>query len=142
MERRVLSFLGVASLLIALALPVCAQSFAAHRVTADIPFEFVSGTNTMPAGEYTIRIMDNPGPVLQVSGPGSRSFSFMASGSSDLMARAEQPRLVFHRYGTQYFLSLVSTGSISYEVLETRVERELAKRASAPPSTLTILAMR
>ena len=55
---------------------------------------------------------------------------------------SQAPTLVFHRYGNQYFLSRISTGSISRDIVVSRVETELKKTAAGRTRTEIVLAMR
>ncbi|MGA2720846.1 MAG: hypothetical protein ABSG79_00415 [Bryobacteraceae bacterium] len=54
----------------------------------------------------------------------------------------QEPKLVFHRYGDQYFLSQIWTGSRSLNFSTSRAERELKKTAAAAGQTEIVLAMR
>jgi hypothetical protein len=55
------------------------------------------------------------------------------------------PKLVFNRYGNQYFLAQIWTGATRRDVLMSRTERELKKNPSASArrvQTEVLLAMR
>lgn len=54
----------------------------------------------------------------------------------------EEPKLVFHRYGDQYFLSQIWTGSTRRDFSMSRKERELKKTAAAAGQTEIVVAMR
>jgi hypothetical protein len=45
--------------------------------------------------------------------------------------RSDEPKLVFHRYGDQYFLASISTGSDGRDLPVSRQERELTKAAGS-----------
>ena len=84
------------------------QAQAQSKIKATIPFNFVIGGNELKAGEYAIQ---------QFGSPGSQSLQFRSedgvleqTGFSVPLETNEignHGRLVFHRYGDQYFLSQV-----------------------------------
>jgi hypothetical protein len=57
---------------------------------------------------------------------------------------SQEPKLVFHRYGNQYFLSQIWTTSESRDFPMSRAERELKKNIAAGGQVQTefVLAMR
>ena len=134
MKRLVFAIFAVA----VVALPACAQSVS---TVADVPFAFVAGNTTMPAGQYRI---DAPAESLIVSlaGPG-QSTHVLVSNPDDARSSADKPELIFHRYGDQYFLSAIRTPFRSREFPMSRLEVEVQKTASAKrASDLIVLAMR
>ena len=110
------------------AISVAAQS-ARSKIT-NIPFDFIVGEKTLPAGEYTFepnrRDSDNVWLIQSRKGNASvlvATISVRANQSPD------ETQLVFRKYGDQYFLSQIWTpgGNTGRELLITRSERELAK---------------
>jgi len=141
MQRAALRLVSVTGLIAALALPALAQSV---QVTATIPFEFVAHMKSLPAGEYAVSTISGlPGILAIRSQTTHESAVFFCVGVEGSQSE-QQPRLVFQRYGDQYYLSQVWTYSQQgNELLKTRAERELAK--SAPNSDrekLVVLAKR
>jgi hypothetical protein len=118
-----------------LALPLCAQ---VTTVRADVPFEFVVGNTTVAPGQYVITSRTGS-PEVRLAG--SRSYSLL-SNPADFYAGSQEPKLVFHRYGGQYFLSRISTTSASRDFPMSHTERELKKTASAELQTEILVAMR
>ena len=108
-----------------------------QQLRANIPFEFAVGDKTLAAGEYVvgqITTLDNS--VIRVQeNSGGRSAARL---TNTVQAKAAKSRgmLVFHRYGSSYFLSQIWTpGSAEgREMLKSKAERavelELAKNAS------------
>ncbi len=73
---------------------------------ASVPFEFTVGDTTLPAGDYNVTRMMNSGETIALRGAES------AVRLTSLIIKAEPARrskLVFHRYGDQYFLAEVWT---------------------------------
>jgi len=92
----------------------------------------------MAPGQYAIRFLG--GPMVQLEG--SKTYSFL-SNPADSFASSEASKLVFHRYGDQYFLSRISTTSAGHDFPISRAERELKKSAAAGQhETDVLVAMR
>ena len=110
------------------AVSVCAQS-ERSKVTK-IPFSFIVGQKTLPAGEYTVepnrKDSHNVWLIQRRDGSTSALFTTMPLRSNEIQEKA---KLIFHKYGDQYFLSQIWTpGShTGRELLMPRLERELAK---------------
>ena len=133
MKRTVLAILAAA----ALALPVCAQPPAA---VGDVPFAFVAGTMTMPAGRYAVSFSSQ---VIVALVGSDRHTHFLTSNREETRPSSDMPELVFHRYGDQYFLSEIRTSDSGREIPMSRLEREAVKTAGAARAGQeVILAMR
>ena len=131
MKMQALGTIAMLSLLLALtAVSVSAQS---QRSTAiQIPFDFIVGRKTLPAGAYTVepnrRDFDKVWLIQSSDGQASVLVMTMSAQAGQTQ---ENTRLVFHKYGAQYFLSQIWTpgGSTGHELTMPRFERELAKNA-------------
>jgi len=124
-----------------LALPLCAQQ-ATFR--ADIPFEFGVRDATAQPGSYVIRLLNGPVVQLQL---GSDCYFIHANAEEPYSPNSDsqQRKLVFNRYGNQYFLAQIRSGGTSRDVPMSPVERELRKNTVAsarPVRTEVLLAMR
>jgi hypothetical protein len=108
-----------------LALPLSAQ--VTRTFQADIPFEFLAGNTTVAPGQYVIASQTGS-PTVHLRG--SKSY-YLLSNPSQYDATSQEAKLVFHRYGDQYFLSRISTASEGRDIPPSRVERELTKTAAA-----------
>jgi hypothetical protein len=93
----------------------------AAQTTAEIPFSFSVNGVTLPPGDYFVSPgVPAPGMVV-LRGTGSVLATTIPSGVRD----DRGPRLVFHKYGDDYFLREVWTlGGSGYHLLETRAERD------------------
>jgi hypothetical protein len=132
MTKRMYAMLSISALVVALAVPLMAQSI---RLTANIPFEFTVGTKTLPAGEYEVQNAASPF-VLFIQGQNRGAAAYTPTNRHELRVTgdpAAQIKLVFHRYGNSYFLSEVREGyaAMGFEVPMSHTERELTKTASA-----------
>lgn len=105
---------------------------------ADVPFDFVIANQTLPAGHYTVAEGPASGTVMIRSTEGSGSV-FAMSNRIYVSSGRRECRLVFHRYGNNYFLSEVwGADNDGHQLPPSSEERKLA--AGITPSTNTILA--
>ncbi len=130
--------LSLASMLaVALAVPLSAQTVT---MEANIPFAFTVGTMTLPAGEYMIRNSGNPYVLIFQAEDGSGGTVTLTSRES--VVKTDHPaadtKLVFNRYGKEYFLSEVVDGYVEtgFIVPMPKSERELARSAAAERHTI------
>ena len=92
------------------------------------PFAFVVGDSVLPAEEYTVRVVSLSGKLFVHSADGTVSI-FINSVPLEKASTEDRFRVVFHRYGTHYYLSEIWTPGYhtGRMVLETPAEVELAK---------------
>ena len=132
MKHRTLSTLTMLSLLLILtAGTVSAQSDGIGVI--NIPFNFIIGQKVLPAGEYTIRPnRSDSKTVWQVQGNDTQAGAFFLTIPVSARETQEKTRLVFHKYGDQYFLSQVwiAGDNSGRELSMPRKEVELAKNTS------------
>ena len=86
-----------------LAVSANAQTSNAQRVIANIPFAFSAGKTTLPAGRYTIAVLNptSDRKVLQIRSLNGRS-SVMVLTTAGSANVSENAKLVFERYGDRY----------------------------------------
>jgi hypothetical protein len=122
------------------ALLVAAVGFAQQStpMRADIPFSFIAGGTTLPAGAYTVDTSTRGIIIVKsVEQKASTAIPTMPVQSLDIQAAS---KLMFHRYGNTYLLSQVWTQG-DYNGREAMVassERELARRYKAPNKTVAV----
>jgi hypothetical protein len=111
-----------------------------NGVKADIPFAFMAGNSSFPAGEYRVASASDLG-VLTVMGQGSKS-GMVGSHAIQGSASAAETKLIFHRYGDRYFLYRiwVAGEERGRELPQTKLEQELASNRSF--TSVAILAHR
>jgi hypothetical protein len=129
MRIQIVSRMIMLSMLAVLASAVVhAQS--GKQLNVNVPFDFSVQGTTFPAGHYLIgqgtQTSEDFLTLRRTDGP--ETAVFLTSGIHDRRIQQES-RLVFRRYGSQYFLSAVwNSGSSSGRGLTpTRRERQLAK---------------
>jgi len=121
---------------------VHAQNDGSFSVT--IPFDFTAAGKTLPAGDYYVRpSLDGAHVVMRIeSKNGSLSVYLVTHGvrSADFQ---NESKLVFNRYGEQFFLSQVwaagfNTGEELNKTSRERVlQREMARRMGKPETITT-----
>jgi hypothetical protein len=119
-----------------------AQNAEGMRMKTTIPFDFVVGNQTMPAGQYTVEHA-LVAPVLILKSSGGQAQNVITERVESVGAR-RTGELVFNTYGKEQFLSEVWTpGSKSGSQLHvTSRERELAARRAIPAGTTTVAAVK
>jgi len=96
--------------------------------TFKVPFDFVAGTTALPAGQYHISKGPTPG-TLSFRGDDRHTIQ-VSAGNFETLDASAQTKLVFHRYGSRYFLSQlwIKGENLGREVPIGIQEREMAKR--------------
>jgi hypothetical protein len=133
MKKQIFKSIALSSLIVML-ISGLSYGQAGSRVIANIPFAFIAGNKTLPAGEYTIdRPNDNEPGLLLIRGVDSKVALFV--NAEDVQARKtpEKTELVFNEVGDKYFLSKIwITGDdMGREIPKPRAERELEQAAVA-----------
>jgi hypothetical protein len=91
-----------------LAMTVAAQAQTAARIIVHVPFDFVVGKQTLPAGEYTVKSIGTGGTLLVQSEDGDKA-QIVATYQITAAKESKTARLDFRRYGDKYFLATVWT---------------------------------
>ena len=118
--------------LIAVALALLGTTAASAQtvdVKASVPFSFTVNRATLPAGEYSLKSMDEQGTALAIRNLNSKTANLVLSSSCRSPKSAGQTKLLFHRYGNHYFLSQIwIEGSYAgRELPRSTQEKEVAK---------------
>jgi hypothetical protein len=106
-------------------------SHAQVLIKANVPFEFCAGQAVHPAGEYAIT--RGPSFSALVLSAGRRGIEIMLPKTTE-WRNSEATKLVFHRYGDEYFLAEIWSeldGSMR-QLNVTPRERQLAKAGMSP----------
>ena len=98
---------------------------------ADIPFDFTVGDKQLHSGEYHVKQM-NQGLTLIIESKDARSSAMVLTTPTQAKKISDVGKLVFNRYGDQYFLSKIwaPSSDTGREVRKSRLEREVAQRLS------------
>ncbi|MEJ7617781.1 MAG: hypothetical protein WKF30_12650, partial [Pyrinomonadaceae bacterium] len=134
----------IAKIFVIISLTVACAVTAAHARSVKtlkfhIPFNATVGKTSLPSGDYTVRVLDNSASktVVMKSDDGQHKLAIgflLPVNSRESSAKA---KLVFNRYGNQYFLSQIweSGRETGQELTKTKAEREIAKSSQMAKSS-------
>ena len=123
---------------ITLAVGMTHAQYTTQAIRAVIPFTFNIGTQQFPPGEYnlsparasreTILISNQKGPLI-----------FVWTGAVEPRTSSDSPRLVFNRYGAQYFLEQIwEFDGAGRQLDKSRAEIQMGKLQSSPPEQVAV----
>jgi hypothetical protein len=151
MKKQAFRTITILSLLLVLAaVSANAQRPSDDSVAVNIPFDFAFGQTKLPAGNYTLRRIALPSSYdrLVIQNADGRGDSHTGITSPHRTSETQkQSKLVFNRYGDQYFLSQVwmAGSDTGRDLFQGRNERNLAKeskltRIKPEPQKVTLTA--
>ena len=128
MKKRYASIL--LTLICVLGLGVAAKAQYRGEVVVTLPFDFVAGGKTLPAGTYRVsRISEDKSVGLVFSSYENRSNVFVHPVEIE-SARSDKPSVSFEQVGEQHFLTRIQTAYDVYNIPVSRSEiREAAVRS-------------
>jgi hypothetical protein len=113
---------------------VSAHAQDADAAVVSVPFEFVAGGTTLPAGEYRVSRV-NPGVNRELAISGyNKGNAFVLPLAFD-NGSANQPKFNFEHVGGKYFLTRIKTLSGVYTLPASREMVMLAQMNTPSPST-------
>jgi hypothetical protein len=109
---------------------------------AEIPFDFAVGNKWLPAGEYEVKRVSER--VTLIQSQDARSSALAMTIEVNAGETSDVTKLVFNRYGEQYFLSKIWTRSsdTGRELTKCRLEREVAAQSRVKPAATAVAAVR
>jgi hypothetical protein len=139
MKRHLTLTIAIMMFMAAVTITAEAQVFGSKEIQARIPFSFNVGSRTLPAGDYTVKVL-NPNSdrrVLQIRSKNGRLCALVhANGIKS--NNPNNAKLVFNRYGDTYFFAQAQMAgdSTALAAVKTSAERhkqtELARNGSKP----------
>lgn len=134
------NLIAVLTLGLLLAAPALAQT-ASMKV--NVPFDFIVNGKTLPAGEYRVDGLSTSTSTIAIRNTEQSAKLMTLTNGCESTEAAEASKLVFHRYGGQYFLAQVwSAGSSEgRELPRSRAEREVASNNQPAPQLVAIAAL-
>jgi hypothetical protein len=134
------NLIAVLTLGLLLAAPALAQT-ASMKV--NVPFDFVVNGKTLPAGEYRVDGLSTSTSTIAIRNTEQSAKLMALTNGCESIEAADASKLVFHRYGSQYFLAQVwSAGSSEgRELPRSRAEREVASNNQPGPQLVAIAAL-
>ena len=111
---------------------VSAQAQGSRSEYADIPFDFKAGDKELPAGRYQIS-QSTSGEAVTVRGVENSISVVKMTNHLVQLDPAKTSKLVFNRYGNQYFLSEVwiAGRSTGQQIRKTNAEKAIQRELTA-----------
>jgi hypothetical protein len=135
MKKQTFRIITMLSFLLVLAtVSVSAQRRSDNSIAVNIPFDFAVGETKLPAGNYTLRriALTSSYDRLVIQSADGRGDSHTGMTRPNRTSQVQkQSKLIFNRYGDQYFLSQVWTADsdTGRDLFQSRNERNLAKES-------------
>jgi hypothetical protein len=107
---------------------------------AEIPFDFAAGNTRLPAGEYQVKFVSQQAVLIQSKD--ARSSAVVSTMATQANKTSDVGKLVFNRYGDQYFLSKIwsSASDTGRALYKSRLEREVAAQSRVKPAPTAVAA--
>ncbi len=124
--------------LVALSMVLAAGAHAQAVAKAAVPFAFRVGSSQLQSGTYTVTPAANNGNVISIQNRDNGA-AVIALARSEYPGKGG-PRLVFHRIGSQYFLSQIwsTEGNVGMSVPTSKLEKEMQLAATRPREEVVI----
>ena len=125
--RKVIQFISFLGLVLVFG-GVSANAQRVTNVDANVPFDFVIGDRSLPAGEYVLRIVSTPGGAqrLEVSNQ-DREVVYKALMMTNGDRNKFRSELVFDRSSGQAVLAKILTEDVGYSLPQPRSEKLIAR---------------
>jgi hypothetical protein len=110
-------------------------------LVVNVPFDFRSGSESMPAGQYEIRELSDHYLLIRKSD--QPRAQILPASIAEAPSLPDHSSLVFHRYGNQYFLHQIwlRGQAEGFKCRTSHAEREILRAAKNPPPTKSGLAL-
>lgn len=133
MAKQILKGFAMVMMIVGVAVATAVVTNAqANRIAADVPFEFIVGSKTLPAGSYVLAPATSNGAGVMIRTREGKSLAVRLTNSIQGKINKTNPRLVFRRYGQTYFLAEVWHGDLyGSELLKSSRERKLQREQEA-----------
>ncbi len=144
MTKKIYSTFAMLGLFLVLAVG-SVQAQSEGRVEVNIRFDFQVGNKVLPAGEYTVKPLTQKSVVIR-SADGREVLVAMTPNSISNGGKAASERLVFRKYGDQYFLTQVWTDrdadgrALTPSKAEREAKAQTLARGGQKPETVEVTA--
>jgi hypothetical protein len=128
MTTKIINTLTGLVLLLAVAAPLHAGSILNHEMTVSVPFGFIAGDKSLPAGDYSVHVNPERGSVvLHQEG---QSPLIVLTNQRESTNTPRRGKLVFKRYGANFFLSEVwnQDNATGRALTPSAAEKEMARK--------------
>jgi hypothetical protein len=126
---------SILAALVVLIMATAAHAQQAATLSATVPFNFVVGDRTYPAGDYLFR---NSGSLIKITNPEQGKTEMTLSNACESLRPSTDSRLVFDRMGGYFFLRKIWVAGESHgrELPRTRTEIRLAQNHEKQESVI------
>lgn len=131
MKRHVLTATAIIFIFAVMVVGAKAQTPGSQTMRANVPFTFTVGQKTLPAGTYTISILNptSDRPALLIRNEDGRLSAIIQTvGAGGCLA--DNSKLVFRRYGEHYFFAQVQLAGDATSLVAARTNAERATQRS------------
>jgi len=129
-------------MLIMLAVSAHAQTSSVQKMIATVPFEFSVGKTTLPAGKYTITVLNptSDRKTLQIRSINGRSSAIILTTTSNANV-SDNAKLVFERYDDRYYFAQAQLAGDATSLAAVRTKQHTDKQvAKARKKTIVVIA--
>ena len=139
MKRKVYGALTMLAVALIVSVPMVQAQSQSH-LRADVSFAFSLQDKSMSAGNYEIKSLSDQ--VLEIWNLDTRHGQLLMKQMSVQANKVQNPKLVFHKYGDQYFLSQIwdgrSNSGVELAVSNREKEEQIARNGQQPPETVVV----
>src|SRR5262245_9809353 len=110
-------------------------------ISLQTKFPFTVGNTKLPAGDYSIKQMENDPEIMEISSEDGKTavlFEILSAKDSATPLRSE---VIFRKYGDDYVLSEIyeSGNNIGAIVPKSHTERQYAKKSGVPSKESVVM---
>lgn len=104
MKKQLFALVGLGLLL-----ATASASAQIVRLKANVPFNFILNKAELPAGEYTLVSLGSSGTAMLIQSADGQTAKMVLPNACESSNAPTVSKLVFHRYGSEYFLAQIWT---------------------------------
>jgi hypothetical protein len=113
------------------------SAFGQTMARANIPFDFSIGNSPLPSGEYTVSpAFEGHNTVLVIRSADWRQQVIVQASAAESAKTLRENKLVFRRYGDQYFLSKIWVRGQALALPTGHREREMARSTQVQEASI------
>jgi hypothetical protein len=117
------------------AFAVASQAQAIDQIIVNVPYEFVVGGKTLPAGTYRVNRISTSS-IGELSITGTENHAGVLLVSSDVASTNEdKPAVSFEKVGDQHFLSKIETAEHIFTIPVSSKSAPIVAKNQSSPST-------
>lgn len=133
MRRMILRGLTMGMAIMALAFTTAVVANGQTKMRAQIPFDFSVANKDFRAGDYRVGRINDQGDAILISSADATAQLVVLTNPAGAANESENTvsKLVFHRYGSQYFLSQIWSPGSGRALLMSKRERAAQRELKA-----------